>query len=394
MAIDVELVRADTPGLLRGVHLNHAGASPSPGPVLDTVIGHLRREAEVGGYEAAAERAEDLRGVYRSVGRMLGCSTEEVALTESATRAWELAFWSLPLGPGDVVLTTSSEYVSNALSLLLARERRGVVVEVLPDGPDGAVDPAELARRLERGPAALVALTHVPTSGGLVNPAAEVGAVCRAAGVTYLLDACQAAGQMDLDVTALGCDLLSATGRKFLRAPRGTGFLYVRSGILEQLRPPFIDAGSAVWTGPETYEVLPGATRFEAWERSWANQLGLGAAVEYALALGLDEIAVRVTALGAGLRERLRELPGVTVHDRGTQRCGIVTFTVDGHGPGDVVQRLAGAGVRVWTVPAVAAQLDLGRRGLPEVVRASVHYTSTEEELDLVTNLVAELPRA
>jgi len=222
----------------------------------------------------------------------------------------------------------------------------------------------------------------------------EVGAVCRAAGVTYLLDACQAAGQMDLDVTALGCDLLSATGRKFLRAPRGTGFLYVRSGILEQLRPPFIDAGSAVWTGPETYEVLPGATRFEAWERSWANQLGLGAAVEYALALGLDEIAVRVTALGAGLRERLRELPGVTVHDRGTQRCGIVTFTVDGYGPGDVVQRLAGAGVRVWTVPAVAAQLDLGRRGLPEVVRASVHYTSTEEELDLVTNLVAELPRA
>ncbi|MFZ4519742.1 MAG: aminotransferase class V-fold PLP-dependent enzyme [Microthrixaceae bacterium] len=394
MAIDVERVRAETPGLLRGVHLNHAGASPSPEPVLDAVIGHLRREAEVGGYEAAAERDDDLRGVYRSVARLIGCGADEVALTESATRAWELAFWSLPLGPGDVVVTTSSEYVSNALSLLLARERLGVEVEVLPDGADGAVDPAALTHRLEQGPVALVALTYVPTSGGLVNPAAEVGAICRAAGVPYLLDACQAAGQLPLDVEELGCDLLSATGRKFLRGPRGTGFLYVRAGILDRLRPPFIDAGSAIWTGPDTYEVMPGATRFEAWERSWANQLGLGAAVDYALALGLGEIAGRVGRLAEDLRAGLASVPGVTVRDRGTRRCGIVTFTVEDHAPARVRERLAAHGVRVWTVPDVAAQLDLGRRGLPEVVRASVHYTTTDDELDLVTRLVADLARA
>lgn len=390
-SIDVARVRADTPAFEHLVHLNHAGASPPPAPVLRTVVEHLELEAAIGGYEAAERRSDAMEDVYRSVARLLGASAGEVALVQSATDAWERAFWSLPLGAGDVVLTSRAEYVSNALTLLVARERRGIEVEIVPDDDTGQIDLGALARRLEGPPVALVSATHVPTQGGLVNPVAEIGALCRAAGVVFLLDACQSAGQLPTHVDELGCDLLSATGRKFLRAPRGTGFLYVRSEMVERMRPTVVDAGSAIWTGPETYELMPGARRFESWERSWAGLLGLGAAVDYALDLGIDAIAERVTGLGARLREGLAALDRVTVRDLGEHRCGIVTFTVDGHAPERIRRELAASSVNVFTTSAVSAQFDLPRRGLDEMVRASVHYTTTEDEIDRTVELVGAI---
>ena len=390
-SIDVERVRADTPAFAEFIHLNHAGASPCPQPVLHTVVEHLELEAAVGGYEAAERRAADLAGVYRSVARLLGAAPEEVALTQSATDAWVRAFWSLPLRAGDVVLTGRAEYVSNALALLDARERRGIRVEVLPDDQWGQLDVGALADRLDDPAVALVALTHVPTQGGLVNPAAEVGRLCRSAGVPFLLDACQSVGQLPARVDELGCDLLSATGRKYLRAPRGTGFLYVRSELLERLRAPFPDAGSAVWTAPGRFEPVAGARRFEAWERSWAALLGLGTAVDYALDLGLEAIEARVVTLAERLRQHLAAIDGVAVHDRGRRRCGIVTFTVVGRDAAGVRAALAAERVHVWTTSAASARFDLPSRGLDEMVRASVHYTTTDDELERVVEMVARL---
>jgi cysteine desulfurase / selenocysteine lyase len=390
-SIDVERVRADTPGLAGRIHLNHAGSSPSPRPVLDATIAHLRREAEIGGYEAAAEQADAVAATYTSVARLLGCDVSEVALTTSATNAWEQAFWSLPWNPGDVVLTSHAEYVSNALSLLLARDRAGVEVRLVPDDRAGQVDVDALGRMLEDPAVALVAVTHVPTQGGLVNPAAAIGQRCRAAGVPFLLDACQSVGQLPTRVDELGCDLLSATGRKYLRAPRGTGFLYVRTPMLDRMSPSRADAGSADWTSARTYRFVDGAKRFETWERSIAGVLGLGAAVDYALDLGLDAIAARVGPLADGFRGRLGEVPGVTVRDQGDQRCGIVTFTVDGHDPDAVREALAADGVNVWVSGAGQARFDLDDRGITEMVRASLHYTTTDDELDRVTDLVAAI---
>ena len=258
--------------------------------------------------------------------------SSEIAIVENATRAWDMAFYGLSFAPGDRILTARAEYSSNVIAFLQVAARTGAVVEVVDNDESGQLSVEDLRRRLadDTGPVKLVAVTHVPTQGGLVNPAEDIGTATRDAGVPYLLDACQSVGQLPVDVDQIGCDFLSATGRKYLRGPRGTGFLYVRSNMSEQLEPPFLDLHAATWTAPDRYEIRPDARRFETWETNYAAKIGLGVAVDYALSWGMDAIHARVTTLADRLRELLGELKGVRVHDQGRRRCGIVTFTVDG----------------------------------------------------------------
>ena len=388
--LDVDRLRADTPGCAHVAHLNNAGASLSPRPVLDAVVGHLRREAEIGGYEAYAERRDRIEHTYDAVAELIGASRDEVAVIENATRAWDMAFYSFRFRPGDRILTGVAEYASNWIALRQVSERTGASVEVVPDDEHGQMDVAALESMLDER-VKLVSLVHVPTQGGLVNPAAEVGRVTRAAGVPLLLDACQSAGQLPLDVEAIGCDVLSATGRKFLRGPRGTGFLYVRRGLLETLEPPFLDMHAAEWVADDRYEVRGDARRFENWETYVAGKIGLGVAVDYALDVGVDAIWQRDRSLAARLRSQLEELPGVTVHDQGATKGAIVTFGVAGRGAEDVRAALAARNVNVSASSASSARLDLGARGIDEYVRASVHYFNTEDELDRLVETVASL---
>lgn len=387
---DIQRARRDTPGTNRVAHLNNAGAALPPTQVTEAVIAHLRRESEIGGYEAAAAAADQLEATYTSIARLIGCSVAEVAVVENATRAWDMAFYALAFKPGERILTARAEYASNVIAFLQVAARTGAVVEVVDDDEHGQLSVAELRRRLDSGggEVKLIAITHVPTQGGLVNPAEEVGAVAREAGVPFLLDACQSVGQLPVDVERIGCDLLSATGRKFLRGPRGTGFLYVRRSILDRLEPPFLDLHAATWTAPDRYEIRPDARRFENWETNPAGKIGLGVAIDYAMSWGLEAIETRVTALAEVLRERLRSTDGVHVHDQGQRRCGIVSFTVDGVRSQDVQLRLAERGVNVSVSPVGYARLDLPRRGLPDLVRASVHYYNTEEELDRLLDVL------
>jgi len=390
LPLDVDRARAETPGCRNVVHLNNAGASLPPQPVLDAVIDHLRLEASIGGYEAAAAQEPAIEHAYDAVATLLGARREEIALVENATRAWDMAFYALPLEPGDRILTATSEYASNVIAFLQLARRRGVRVEVVPDDPSGQLD-VEALRGLLDERVKLIAINHVPTHNGLVNPAAEIGKVAREAGVPYLLDACQSVGQMPVDVAEIGCDLLSATGRKFLRGPRGTGFLFASERILERLDPPFLDLHAADWTAPDEYVVRPDARRFESWESSPACRVGLGVAVDYALGFGLDAIQERVTGLAAGLRECLRAIPGVTVHDRGERLCGIVTFSVAGHEAGEVAAALARQRINVSQSRPEAARYDFEARGLPALVRASAHYYNTEDELEALVRVVEDL---
>lgn len=387
--IDVSRARADTPGCTGVAHLNNAGAALSPSAVTEAMIGHLRDEQRLGGYEAAAAAAERIDHVYETIAGLIGARRDEIALAENATRAWDMAFYGMRFTRGQRILTARAEYASNAIAYLQTAERTGVRIEVVDDDDAGQLDVADLARRMDDD-VALVAITHVPTQGGLVNPVAAIAAVTRAAGVPFLLDACQSIGQLPVDVAALGVDMLSATGRKWLRAPRGTGFLYVSAAMLDRLDPPFLDLHSATWIEPDRYEIRPDARRFESWEADYAARIGLGVAVDYARDLGLDAIAARVGALAEDLRSRLTQLPGVAMHDRGERRCGIVTFTVDGVPAADVRAALSIAGVNTSVTGQVSAQYDMPRRGLPELVRASPHYYNTEDELDL---LCRSLPR-
>ncbi|HEV7368692.1 aminotransferase class V-fold PLP-dependent enzyme [Arenibaculum sp.] len=381
MTIDVARARAETPGTAHVAHFNNAGSSLPPSPVLDAVHGHLDLEARIGGYEAEAEAAPRLARTRAAVAEMLNCGTDEVALVENATVGWDMAFHSLSFGPGDRILTSVSEYASNYIAFLQVARRTGVVVEAVPNDADGQLDPEALERMID-GRVRLIAVTHVPTNGGLVNPAREIGRVARAHGIVYLLDACQSAGQMPLDVEEIGCDLLSATGRKYLRGPRGTGFLYVRRTLLDRLEPPFVDLHAATWVAPDRYELRPDARRFENWESNVAGLVGLGVAVDYALSWGLDAIRDRVVLLAEHLRGRLESVPGVVVRDLGRERCGIVGFTADGR-PADAVKAaLAARGINVSISTAGSTRLDMEARGLDELVRASVHYYNTEEEIE------------
>jgi selenocysteine lyase/cysteine desulfurase len=385
--IDLERVRADTPGVEHVVHFNNAGSSLPTRQVVDAVVEHLRREAEIGGYEAAAEREDRWEHTYDAVAQLIGAHREEIAVVENATRAWDMAFYSVPFQPGDRILTGHAEYASNWIALQQVANRTGASVEVVPDDEHGQIDVAALARMIDER-VKLVSLVHVPMTTGLVNPAADVGRVTRAAGVPLLLDACQSIGQLPVDVNEIGCDMLSATGRKFLRGPRGTGFLYVRRELIEQLEPPFLDLHSAEWEADGSYRIRDDARRFENWETYYAGKIGLGVAADYAHALGADAIWARLQQLAGRLRDGLSAIEGVTVRDQGLTKAAIVTFTVDGLEATEVQSALAAERINVNVQRKQDAWLDLGERGLDEVVRSSVHYYNSDEEIDLLLDAV------
>ncbi|MFE3543529.1 aminotransferase class V-fold PLP-dependent enzyme [Nocardia sp. NPDC059177] len=389
--IDLAALRAATPGLDSGqVFLDSAGSSLPPTVVTDTVVAHLRREAEVGGYRAANERLDDLAAVKSAIAALIGATPDTIALSDSATRSWADFAYSVPMRPGDRILISGADYASNAIAALQHARAAGATVEHIPSDATGRLDTAALAAMLDER-VRLVSLQHAPTNGGLVNPVAEATRIAKAAGALVLLDACQSIGQLPIDVAALGVDALSATGRKWLRGPRGTGFLYVRSELAQTMEPSRLDLHSAQWMSPGEYRLAPDATRFEFWECDVAARLGLGAAVEYLLALGPDAVYAAVADRAAYLRKTLPDLPGVTVRDLGTEYSGIVSFTVDGLDPVQVRDRLAEHAVTVTVSHASSTLLDMTGRGLPAVVRASPHCFVSPADLDRFVAALAEI---
>ena len=390
--IDLQTVRRDTPGCSDRVFLDSAGSSLPPAPVLDTTIGHLRREAEVGGYVAANERLDDLAAVKTSLGRLFGVPDDSIALTDGASRAWTSFFYAVPLGPGDRILLSQAEYAANAIAALQRARTTGAVVETIPSDSSGRIDVEALERMLDER-VRLVSVVHAPTNGGLVNPVRAVADAAHSVGALVLLDACQSVGQLPVNVPELDVDALSGTGRKWLRGPRGTGFLHVRPRLIAELEPAALDLHSAEWTSPGSYELAPDARRFEMWEADIAARLGLGAAVDYLLALGVDAVAAAVAARAEQMRNGLSDIAGVTVTDLGEQRSGIVSFTVEGWEPAAVRDALARQSVTVTVSGRSSTLLDMSSRNLDSVVRASPHYFVSPADIDTFLASVRDLTR-
>ncbi len=393
MTIDVEAIRNETAGVATVTHLNSAGCSLPPDPVLNTVVEWLQTEARVGGYELVADRADQLQGVYPAAAALFGGDPKNWAFVESATRAWNAAVSSLRFDPGDRLLTTRAEYPSNMGGLLRAREFDDVSVEIIPDDEHGQLDLDALADLLDDR-VRLVSVTHIPTQGGLINPVEAVGAMLADHDAMYVVDACQSAGQIPVHVDTIGCDVLSFTGRKFLRGPRGTGMVWASDRALARMgNPAGVDMQGAAWTAPLTIEPLPDAGRFEPYEVFFGGKVGLAAALEYAVNVGIEEIADRNAMLSTRLRSGLEALPKVHTHDLGQNKSAIVTFTVDGHDPDAIRAYLRSHGVNASLSFEGSARLDFPARNLTTVVRASVHYFNTEEEIDRTIDLIDQLAR-
>jgi len=390
--MDIDRLRADTPPCAERVHLNNAGAALMPEPVVRAVREHFELETRIGGYEAEDARRAEIDAAYDAIAGLVGADRRNIAFTESATAAFAQALTSIPFERGDALLTTRNDYVSNQLLFLSFERRLGVRVLRAPDAPEGGVDVDAVDAIMRREALRAVCVTHVPTNSGLVQDVESIGRLCRERNVLYVVDGCQSVGQMPIDVDAIGCDFLSATSRKFLRGPRGAGFLYVSDRALGLgLAPLAIDMRGAEWTDANRYRLADDARRFETFETAWPVALGMAEAARYAQALGLAAIERRIKLLAARLRESLCEVPGVRVLDRGPELCGIVSIAVAGHDPRALMRALRERGINTSAQARPSAVLDYDAKGVEASLRLSPHCYNTEAELDTAVDALREL---
>ncbi|MBA8879898.1 aminotransferase class V-fold PLP-dependent enzyme [Phyllobacterium myrsinacearum] len=389
-ALDIEQLRSETPGCAISTHFNHSGSSLPSNTVLAVVTEHLQRESLYGPMEAAANAASQIDEARADAAGLICATPAEIAFSSSGSAAWGLAFAALPpLVAGDRILVGRQEWGGNLSTMQAAAKRAGARVETIPVNEDGSVDANALAAMIDDR-VRLVALTWLPANGGLINDAAAIGKVTKAAGIPYFIDAAQALGQLPVDVSAIGCDMLKGSGRKFLRGPRGAAILYLRKAFLENLEPAYLDVLSSTW-GEDGPNVRSDAQRFETSEKPIALLLGLGAALKHARSLGVEAIRHRIRELSGQLRDQLGAIPGVTIHDLGTEKSGLVSFTVAGMAPQTIRSKLAEKRITIAANGIPYTPLDMMARGLNEVARASVSYLNTTDEIDRLCDNVAAL---
>lgn len=390
--IDIDQIRKDTPGCDAKLFFNSAGSSLPPRSVGDTIRAYLDEEEKIGGYRLADLREQETRGFYEQAARLLNTEARQIAFASHATDAYTKALSSVPFRSGDVILTTDDDYVSNYLNFLSLRQRFGLQIIRARNLENGDLDLDHFRQMLTKYRPRLVSLTHIPTSSGLVQDAVAVGELCRETDTLYLLDACQSVGQIAVDVQQIGCDFLSATGRKFLRGPRGTGFLYVSERVLQEgYAPLFVDLRGARWTAGEAYELEPDAQRFEAWEMPYALLLGLREAIAYALQVGIGQIEAYNQHLVGQMQERLASLEGVQCFDRGSHRAAILTFRKAGKSLEATQAYLDAHDVYYSVVQQSSAQYDFAKKGIDWAIRLSPHYFNTSEEIDNLCHLIRAL---
>ena len=383
--------RADTPGCLNRIHLNNAGASLMPDSVSEAITDHIRLESEIGGYEAFAATADCMDRFYEAVANLIHAKPHQVAYLTSATDAYARALSSIPFEKGEVLLTTRDDYVSNQIAFLQLQQRFGVRIVRAENNSYGEVDVGSVSRLIDLHRPRVVAVTHVPMSSGLVQPVEAIGRLCLEKDTLYLVDGCQSAGQLAVDVGLIGCDFFSVTFRKFLRGPRGAGFLYVSDRVLESdMAPLFVDLHSASWTGANEYDLIPSARRFELWEKPYALVHGATAAVEYALQIGMDRIEEKVKHLAAYLRNQLEAIPGIAIKDTGREKCGIVGIAVDGWEAESFKSELSKRNINSSYISYHSALLGFQAKGVRWLSRLSPHYYNTTEEIDLAVQAIRE----
>jgi len=390
MGLDIQKARQQTPGCGSMIHFNNAGCSLMPKPVSDKVFEYLKQEQKYGGYETEICWKQELDGFYASAASLIGCGTDEIAFCDSNTRGWQQFFYSLQLQPGDRIITSRVDYGSNMVAYIHMARNRGVEVSFIETDSRGDLDLTHL-ESLVNEKTRLISVSHIPTGCGIINDAEKIGAIAAAAGVPYLLDACQSTGQLQLDVTKLGCTALSTTGRKYLRGPRGTGFIFVARSYFETAEPAMLEQQGANLIDANTYELVDSARMFENFEFHVAGKLGMKAAMDYAIELGMDKIESRIIELADLCRQKLSRIPKVQIHDRGLRQSGIVTFTINDQHPSETRKNLWKNNINIWVSTGPGSLIDLQSRGLEAVARASLHYYNSEQEVEKFCEAITAL---
>ena len=372
------------------IHFNNAGAALPPRAVLKAVKDHLDLEARIGGYEAHDQGMAAIDHFYQAAAEAIGGKISEIAFIENATRAWDMVFYAFDWQAGDKILTSEADYNSNMIAYLHAKDRYGIEMVIVPDNRFGEIDTAALEQLID-DKVRLITVTHIPTNNGLINPVEDVGKIAGKYNIPFLLDACQTVGQLPVNVQEIGCTMLSTTGRKYIRGPRGTGFLWVREDWIEKLNPPFLDNRAADWTAPDQYRIAQTAQRFENWECFFAGKIGLGVALDQMNKIGIEAISGHILSLATELRTKLGDIPEVTVWDTGRQKSGLVTFTIFGFTAREVTNYLREHGINTSVSQTQLTREDQQSANVPATTRASVHAYNTSEEIDKLVTLVQQM---
>lgn len=393
--MNIDLLREQTPGCRTKIHFNNAGAALMPQAVVEAMQNYLHLEAVTGGYEAADLQAKEIAGFYTSAAQLLNCQPENIAFTSSATNSFARALSSIPFKSGDSILLAHEDYISNQIAFLSLKKRFGLEIIRAKSLPEGGVDVEDMKRLMDKHRPKLVSLTHVPSNTGLIQPVAEVGKLCAERNLYYLVDGCQSAGQLPIDVREIHCDFFTGTLRKFLRGPRGAGFLFVSDRIIkEKLEPLFIDMRGADWVAANEYTPRMDARRFEDWELPYALVSGSKAAIDLAVSLGPNEIQNRNTLLGTRVRSGIAKLDGLTVLDKGKNQSSIITVKIPGHQAAEVLTTLRNQQINTSVGHRSFALLDFEAKQVEWALRISPHYYNTEQEVDILLDALRQFSRS
>ncbi len=381
--MNIEQIRKDTPGVLLLKHFNNAGSSLITQQVLDATQQFINADAITGGYRLVAEKEKEINQFYHQAAKLINASTDEIALTQNASSSLNLALYAIPFQKGDVILTTELEYGNNFVNYLHLRDKKGVEIRIFKHDLNGNFDVQAFEKMID-DKVKLIAITHIPTSSGMVVPVEAIGEIAKKYNILYMIDACQSIGQIPFDVEKIGCDFATATSRKYLRGGRGLGFLYVRKSVIEQLEPVFLEVSYAYWQNADSYQLNKSIKMFETWEKPYALMMGFTAALKYANDLGMENIWNRIQLIANYLRDQLRTVEGVTVQDIGQVQGGIVTFTKAGISPEDLQKHLQYFNINTSVAGRFSSVLDMDKRNLVAANRASIHYYNTKVEIDFL----------
>ena len=314
------------------VYLNTAAAGLQSPQVLEKIQAHLQLESECGGYVAAEKVQSDLASCRENLAQLLNCTASEIALTDSASRAWHRILNCFDFQRDDIVLVSPTIWGGNYFTLLQLEKRFGIQVQCMPTEADGNLDLDRLKQQIQqkvrqqpKSRVRFMELTLAPSGWDAWQATGDIAQLARAHSIPLVVDASQAFGQRELDVNDLGCDFLFASGRKWLAGPRGTGVLYARQSSTSHLCPLGLDQHTGFLKDDELHW-LPDARRFELSESSVALRLGLGEAAKQTLSRQQAGESVLLKKLAADYRQLISEIPGFELPDLSGEPGAIVTF--------------------------------------------------------------------